>query len=41
MEKNYVAPEVEVIEVELESHILTANNGDEDFVEIGGSGEWD
>lgn len=41
MEKNYVAPEVEVIEVELESHILTASNGDEEFVEIGGSGEWD
>ena len=41
MENNYVAPEVEVIEVELARHILTASNGEEDFVEIGGSGEWD
>ena len=41
IEKNYVAPEVEVIEVELEGHILTASNGDDNFVDIGGSGEWD
>ena len=41
MEKNYVAPEVEVIEVELEGHILTASNGDDNMVDIGGSGKWD
>ena len=41
MEKNYVAPEVEVVEVELEGHILTASNGNDNFVDIGGSGEWE
>ena len=41
MEKIYVAPEVEVIEVELEGHILTASNDDDNMVDIGGSGKWD
>jgi hypothetical protein len=41
MEKNYVAPEVEVIEVELEGHILTTSNDDDDMVDIGGSGKWE
>jgi hypothetical protein len=41
MEKNYVAPEVEVIEVELEGHILTTSNDDDNMVEVGGSGKWD
>lgn len=41
MEKNYVAPEVEVVEVELEGHILTASTDDDNFVDIGGNGEWD
>ena len=41
MEKNYVAPEVEVVEVELEGHILTTSNDDDNFVEIDGSGKWD
>ena len=41
MEKNYVAPEVEVVEVELEGHILTASNGNDNFVDIGGKGEWE
>ncbi len=41
MEKNYVTPEVEVIEVELEGTILTMSGKDDNFVDIGGSGEWD
>ena len=40
MEKKSVAPEVEVIEVELEGAILTMSN-DDNFVDIGGSGVWD
>ena len=41
MEKNYVAPEVEVVDVELEGHILTASNDNDDMVGIGGNGKWD
>ena len=41
MEKIYVAPEVEVIEVELEGHILNASNSDDNMVDIGGNGPWD
>ena len=39
MEKKYVAPEVEVYDVELESAILTGSNVDVDF--NGPGGEWD
>ena len=41
MEKKYVAPEVEVIEVELEGAILTMSGKDDNFVDVGGNGEWD
>ena len=39
MEKNYVTPEMEVIEIAIEKGFVASP--DKDKTEIGGKGEWD